>query len=71
MEKLRLVPNDAIDFLTKEQSDMSKTWEIICPTCGEQIEVYGDEDWIRLYELERKNWKHKAHQAFDAIWKRF
>lgn len=48
---------------------MSKTWQVVCPTCGEQIEVYGDEDWIRLYELERKDWQRKAHAVFDAIWK--
>ena len=47
---------------------MGKTWMVVCPTCGEQLEVYGEE-MIKLYELERKDWQRKAHAVFDPIWK--
>ncbi|MBR5172236.1 MAG: hypothetical protein IKW14_02425 [Phascolarctobacterium sp.] len=48
---------------------MGKTWQVICPSCGEQLEVYGEEEMIKLYELERKDWQRKAHASFDPIWK--
>ena len=48
---------------------MSKCWQIVCPTCGEQLEIYAEEDLMRLYELERKEWQRKGHAAFDPIWK--
>ena len=48
---------------------MGKTWQVICPSCGEQLEVYGEEEMIKLYELERKDWQKKPTQSLTRFGK--
>lgn len=47
---------------TKEDAELS--WHLLWPFDGERVVVYGDEEWIFLFDLTREDFQYAVQQLY-------